>query len=492
MSTPTIDRSTIRAAARDIDVFARELVGAPLWEHQLDLAKNPARIRAVCSGRQAGKSHTLAMLALHEAFSNPDSRTLILSAGEDAARQLLRQIAELASAPLLAGSTMDENRSRITLSTGSEIVCVPASTKQVRGRSVDLLILDEANFMPAELWQAASFTTVARHGSRIIMASSPWLRDHFFRSTWLRGQVHSPEFASFHWPSTASPLMDAALLESFRETMTERDYQREVAAEWIDDVGAFFTAAEIDDAVADYQMTPPEKAHGQLAAAGLDWGAQVDAHALVMLAVLDDDDLNRGTLGDELVYFLPWIEQHFKTPYNQFIDRVLKVGEGYNLPVVVSETNGVGQFPTEMLTRRFWTERPGGRMTEVMPVATTARRKMSGFNSIKVLLQSGRLILPREPHLLKQLHSLEYEVRESGTTRIAVPERLGHDDLAMALLQAMSATQDWRSYRPDRPRPNTSPVLETGRGIRIHESPLAWNLPHVFGLARGRQNGDGW
>ena len=34
-----IDVSTLRAAAADIDVFARELVGAPLWPHQLELAR---------------------------------------------------------------------------------------------------------------------------------------------------------------------------------------------------------------------------------------------------------------------------------------------------------------------------------------------------------------------------------------------------------------------------------------------------------------------
>lgn len=490
--TTTIDGATLRAAATDIDVFARELVHAPLWPHQLELAKSPARIRTVCSGRQAGKSHTLAMLALHTAFAQPGARVLILSAGEEAAKGLLRQIADLASAPLLRGSTVDENRSRITLSTGSEVVCVPASTRQVRGRSVDLLILDEANFMADELWTASSFTVLARPGSRVVMASSPWTRDHFFRSTWLKGQVHTDEFAAFHWPSHASPLVDAALLESFAATMTDRDYTREVLAEWVDDIGVFFTAEEINQAVADYKLTPPEQAHGQAAVAGLDWGAQVDAHALVLVSILSDDDHNRGLHGDELVYFLPWIEAHYRTPYNQFIDRVVNVAGRYNMAAVVSETNGVGQFPTELLTRRLWTERPGGRRTSVVPVATTARRKMSGFNKIKALLQSGRLVLPREPELLKQLSSLEYELKDSGNTRIAVPERLGHDDLAMALMQAMSLFTDYRMWRPDQPRPNASPILTTPAGTHIHEQPAALTLPTAFLTAAGRQAGDGW
>lgn len=487
-----IDVSTLRAAAADIDVFARELVGAPLWPHQLELARDGARIRAVCSGRQAGKSHTLSMLALHTAFSVAGSRVLILSAGEEAAKGLLRQIADLSDTPLLRGSRLDENRSRITLSTGSEIVCVPASTRQVRGRSVDLLILDEANFMAGELWTAASFTVLARPGSRVVMASSPWTRDHFFRSTWLRGQVPSDEFASFHWPSNASPLVDEKLLGSFAETMTDRDYRREVLAEWVDDVGAFFAADEIDEAVAGYELTPPERAHRQVASLGIDWGMARDANAAVLLSVLDDEDMNRAKHGDELVYFVPWLESHHQMPYGVFVDRLISVADGFQVPAMVSETNGVGAMPTETLRRRLWDVMPHGDPVRVVPVVTTAKRKLSGFGTVKMLLQQGRLILPREPELLKQLHALEYETLQSGQTRIAVPERLGHDDLAMALMQAASTVHHWREWRPDNPRPNTSKVLETGTGTLIHEQPRAWNLPLALCGGRGKAGGDGW
>ena len=127
----SLDRTLIRTAKNDIDVFARKIARAPLWPHQLELANSPAKIRTVASGRQAGKSFTLAMLALHQAFSMPGSKTLVLSAGEEAAKVLLASIGDLLASPLLAGAAVEENKSRIVLSTGSEIVCVPASTRQV-------------------------------------------------------------------------------------------------------------------------------------------------------------------------------------------------------------------------------------------------------------------------------------------------------------------------------------------------------------------------
>lgn len=484
---------TISAAVEDIDVFAREIVGAPLWDHQLAVARSDARIRTVCSGRQAGKSRTLALLALHKAFSEAGAKILVLSAGEEAAKVLLAEIAALLDAPLLRGSTVEENRSRIVLSTGSEIVCVPASTRQVRGRSIDLLILDEANFMADELWQAASFTVLAKPGSRIVMASSPWTRDHFFTTAYDAGRNGATGYEAFHWPSTASPLVDEELLDQFAKTMSDRDYRREVLAEWVDDVGAYFTRQELDDAVADYELIPPEKAYGQYAVGGIDWGMSVDANALVLLAVLDDRDLNRDKHGGDLVYFLPWLESHHQMPYARFIDRIVDVAKGYTVPKYVSETNGVGAAPTQTLRENLYTYRYLTKMmTGVAPVHTDARYKESGFSAIKVLLQQGRLILPRHPELLKQLHALEYQQMPSGSLKIAVPERAGHDDLAMALVQAISCVGYAQATRPDDPRPPSGDTLTTGTGTKIRATPRCWHLPTGLAGHRGTDRTDGW
>lgn len=492
-----LDRTLIRDARNDIDVFARKIAKAPLWPHQLELANSPAKIRCVNSGRQAGKSFTLAMLALHQAFSVPGSKTLILSAGEEAAKVLLASIGELLSSPLLAGAAIEENKSRIVLSTGSEIVCVPASTRQVRGRSIDLLILDEANFMAEDLWTAAKFTIIARPGSRVVMASSPWTQDHFFARTWREGNLNpSHQHASFHWPSTVSPLVDTELLATFEATMTARDYAREVLAQWVDDQGAYFTTTELDAAVADYTLTPPDKAHGQLAVGGVDWGFN-DSNALVLLGILDDQELNRHKHQDELVYFLPWLESHAKMQYADFINRLTEIARGYSIVRYISETNGVGAMPTQVLRNAMDRERHLHRgpysQTMVTPVTTDNRRKVSGYGAIKLLLQQGRLVLPRHPELLKQLHSLTYEMTPSGNIKIEVAAHAGHDDLADALMQVASAVEgNYTSWRPDNPRPTKCDILTTGNGTRIPEQPRCWSLPHALLRHRGSDHHDGW
>jgi hypothetical protein len=72
----------------------------------------------------------------------------------------------------------------------------------------------------------------------------------------------------------------------------------------------------------------------------------------------------------------------------------------------------------------------------VAGVHTDARSKETAFGTLKFLMQQGRLFLPRHPVLLRQLSALEYAERDGGTIHIAVPERAGHDDLAMALCLA--------------------------------------------------------
>ena len=119
--------------------------------------------------------------------------------------------------------------------------------------------------------------------------------------------------------------------------------------------------------------------------------------------------------------------------YATFIKRVADAArpDRFRVRKIVSEMNGVGAMPTQELTRALGTARVEG-------VHTTTTTKEDGFGRIKTLIQAGRFRLPRHPALLQQLSALEFTERDSGTVQISVPERAGHDDLAMSLCLAAS------------------------------------------------------
>ncbi|GAA4040980.1 hypothetical protein GCM10023063_28380 [Arthrobacter methylotrophus] len=487
--------------ATDPGAFAEQVLGRPLWPHQLEVARSDARYRVICAGRQVGKSTILSSLALFEATTRRNITVLLVSAGEVASRRLLEECTALATgSSVLGGSVLDDSKSLLTLSNGSRIISVPASQRQIRGWPVDVLILDEAAFIDPDIWRSAEPAIIARPGSKVILTSTPWGdSSHFFRALWNRGMLApDSKVAAWHWPSSISPNVDQSLLDDIQSREPADYFRREYLAEWTDAAGAYFSEQEIMAAVASYEMCAPEDLEMWLdrpycAAGGVDWGFAQDANALALVSVLEDHGANHEMLGDRLAFFIPWLEVRHNWPYGQFIERVVETAGKYYIRVLASETNGVGAFPTTELRRRSGEAR---RDMNVASVVTDVRRKQSGFSMIKGLLQQNRLVLPREPELLKQLRALEFEQLPSGSMRIAVPERAGHDDLAMALMQAVSSLslEGAVRHRPVEVRPlDPDAFVTTVSGLRVpiaarpvmfHDSFMTW--------PRGQEKGSGW
>src|SRR5215210_5191445 len=203
----------------DLAAFSQRVLGRELWPHQLEAARSTAFVTAIAAARRTGKTVLAETLAIHTAFANAGSKVIVLSATLDSARRLTESIgATLNASKLTRGAVVDDFATRIRLSNGSEIVSLPASQRQVRGygAGVLLVILDEAGFMPQELWAAAHYTALdeRRNGSRLLLLGSPWGgQEHFFRQAFEAGRDGDPDHASHQWTYKANPLLDADYLE---------------------------------------------------------------------------------------------------------------------------------------------------------------------------------------------------------------------------------------------------------------------------------------
>ncbi|WP_345377377.1 terminase large subunit domain-containing protein [Frondihabitans cladoniiphilus] len=501
----------LRGAGTDPGKFAALILGQPLFDYQAEVAGSGATVRVMCAGRQVGKSFLLAALALFEATTRRNITVLFISAGEEAAKRLLGECSRLVSSSAgLDGSIVEETKTMLLFSTGSRIMSVPASEKQIRGISADLLVIDEASFVPEEIWVSAQPTTIARPGARIILASTPYLSDHFFKHMWDQG-MRSPDayVRSWHWPSSTSPLVTDETLEGVRRGINPIRFAREYMAEWPDGSGLLLTADELEQSVLDYEMVEPERAydfHGfapvgsnglvlpPQVSAGVDYGSQHDANALVLLGALDDYGVNydvgalfREQTTEDHIFFVPWLEYHHRMTYHDFAARVAEVGKGYNIRMIASETNGVGAGGHEFMVMAMLRAAERGELasrfdvsggwytsgTFVAPVWTDNRRKQAQFGRLKGMLQAGTLVLPRHAELLKQLSSLEMSETAAGSISISVPDRVGHDDLAMALAQALMniATPAMMSGQRFRQQPSWASFTDLATGKRIPDAP---------------------
>lgn len=450
----------LNRARRDPRAFADLVLREPLFDHQVEVVESGARYRVLCAGRRAGKTRVFGVLALHRMYSVPGSRVMIISAGDTSVKRTHAEISAMAAASVGGSSVADDNVHTLTLSNGSVLESVPSSIKAARSADVDLLIVDEAGFVDQGVWEAAEPTIGARRGSRVLIASTPWMGPgHFFHDLWRQGMDRpNSEVTSWHWPSTVNPLVDRVWLEGVKERSSWDYFAREYMAEWSGSSGAYFDEGELMACVADYELldaaairdlSPFVDGRGSVrvfpAVAGVDWGMRRDANAVALVSPVarpaEVQAQRRVLTAEQPVMFVPYLAAESGWQWDAFAGHVAELASAYALKMIASELNGVGDAATRMLELEV-ARRVGYGGTWVRGVWTDMRRKQAGFGKIKLLLQRRLLALPRHPELLKQLRSLEFEQTQGGGVRIAVPDNRGHDDLAMALLQAVSCLGD--------------------------------------------------
>ena len=470
----------------------------PLWPHQIEVAKSKAFITAVAKPRRAGGSELAMAMAIHTAFENRGCTVLILSATRDAARRLTEEIgATLNATPDLRCAVVDDQVTRIRLRNGSQIVSLPASQRQVRGygASVMLVILDEASFMPAELWTAAHYVALDERGSgsRIVMLGTPFGgRDHFFRQAFEAGQDGNPDYLSFQWRAGSNPNLDTEYLERMRHRVSPAEYAAEVLGEWSDAAGQLFSDELIEAQTIDCEI--PDLADlAEIPArpiVGLDYGVSFDQSAAGIIYRLPALDRINADLEPRPRFLLTSHVWPVKTRLSKVIDDIYRVPASW----FSTETSGVGSGPSQQLEEKLvelHKSDPTRRRLRPVPriqfVATTSPKKTAGYGCLLALAEQGVLFWARDPDFLRQLRGLRFEQGERGFTRIEAESEAVHDDIVDA---AMLATVPWvpkkgsriktalttfadpRRAAPDAELPEVDEdYVESGAGIRVWRRP---------------------
>jgi Terminase large subunit, T4likevirus-type, N-terminal len=213
------------------------------WQ-ELVLKSDDPRICLLCC-RQAGKSQTVAIKALHIALAEPRSLILLLS-------RSLRQSAELGRKVFHAyevaarGTIPSEAETKLSLelSNGSRILCLPGGSEAaIRGFSgVRCLVLDEAARIPDSLWIAVR-PMLAVSGGSMMLLSTPFGQRGFFFRVWSQ----SVRWLKIMVTASQCPRLSHDFLQ---EEMIELGYfyRQEYLCEFVEAVGQVFSDAAIDAA----------------------------------------------------------------------------------------------------------------------------------------------------------------------------------------------------------------------------------------------------
>jgi phage terminase large subunit-like protein len=412
------------------------------------------RHTALLASRQTGKSYTLATRAAHWAFTRPRQEVLVISAREDTAKNLLRVVRQVAAHPMLRASIVEDLKTRLELSNASAVEAVASSEAAIRGRSVDLLICDEAAFIPAELIESAAIpTTMARPDARIVLASTPWGSAGTFYE-WYQAGVggDDPDTRSFRWRLADCPWITASVIESLRRRLSPLRFRAEVLGEWVGTGDSFLALEDIEAAVAAFPMS--RDGRGGPAVLGADWGGDADFQAVAIAGVLDDG----GTNGRPVIV-VPWCEAS-RRGYTEQEDEIVSLAGRWKLDAVMSEAKGVGIPPTKNLRQKL-------TRTKVVAVKTTQEIKEQAYTRLQYLLAERQIVLPDHAELRKQLAGIVAKPTPLGGLRIEARTQSTHDDLADALAFAVWGLPEQLAGPPERELPAGTQWARTPGGIRI-------------------------
>src|SRR5262249_29398422 len=164
-----------------------------------DLLRERPQRALLCCSRQAGKSTTAAAACVHEALYQPGSLALLFAPGQRQTVELLRTTRSLLAALQIPEELRADSQQTLEFTSGSRIVALPAQPDTIRGYSaVTLIVLDEAAFVPDDLYEAVRPMLAVSKGRLLGLSTPNGQRGWFHRewtstADWHRTQITAPE-----------------------------------------------------------------------------------------------------------------------------------------------------------------------------------------------------------------------------------------------------------------------------------------------------------
>lgn len=374
---------------------------------------NEADTAVVAMGRRWGKS-TMAGVFCTLAAARGASVAWVVPTYKNG-RPLWRQI-EQYLAPLAKAKRAALNRSeRVAEIAGAGRLGIYSADNptSILGEAFHLVVIDEAARIAEEVWTDTIQPTLADHGGKAILISTPKGRNWFWRE-WIRGRDGDPSVRSFQAPSSDNPnprIKKAA--ELARTRVPERTYRQEWLAEFVEDGGEVFRGVRAL-ATAEPQAAAVD---GHSYAIGVDWAQSEDYTVITVI--------------DCTLSAVVHVDRFQGVEYRLARERVMATWERFGRCPIVAEQNGIGQPNIEELWRLG---------IQVQPFLTTNASKGDAVGALVVAFEQQKLkILPYEP-LILELEAFEQERLPSGLIRYQAPAGL-HDDCVLSLAFAWSVGQ---------------------------------------------------
>ena len=298
-------------------------------------------------------------------------------------------------------------KSKLQLRNGSVIHSLPTglSGTGIRGFTIDLLIADEAAFIPEDVWVAVTPMLAITKGN-IVLLSTPFGREgYFYRS------FEDKTFKQFHVSSEDCPRRNDEFLAEEKRRMTKLQYAQEYLGEFIDELRQFFPTELIKRVMT---LKRPERIEKSKYYLGVDVARMGTDEST--FEIIDATNDRRIKHVENIITT--------KTLLTATTNKIIELEREYNFKKIFIDDGGVGSGVFDPLLDIDETRR------KVVAINNAARAldkdekrkkkllKEDLYNNLLRLMERGEIALLDDAEVFQSLKSVQYEYTDEGNIKL--------------------------------------------------------------------------
>lgn len=383
------------------------------------------------SGRQVGKSTVISIYATEYAVKHKNKIILIIAHVERQAYLLFEKILNYMDQHYrkeICKGKKRPTKSKIQLKNGSQIYCLPTgmSGYGIRGYTIDLLIADEAAFIPEEVWTAVTpmIATRINLGARMVLLSTPHGREGFFARCFI-----DPNFTTFHVSSEECPRISKEFLAQEEARMTKRQYSQEYRGEFVDNLMQFFPDKLIIKCMR--LKRPNSITPNKTYFLGVDVARMGDDESTFEVIHLTNKNL---------VHVENQVTQ--RTLLSDTTKHIIELNKLYDFKRIFIDDEGIGVGVFDHLLDEETTKRkiiPINNSKRVLDYKDTRRIRLLKedlYNNLLHLMEKDEIQLLDDPEVFQSLKSVQYEYTTDALGRSHLKIHGNYTHIAEGLIRA--------------------------------------------------------
>jgi len=408
------DEEKLSEILDDPVAFGEYFCDLNFFDYQERILLDPNPRISIRTGRQVGKTTVLAVKALHKAFTNPEQQILIIAKSWRQSAIMFSRIRNLIHRnSWIESQIKKETATMIYFLNGSEIYCLPAgySGDTIRGYSPDLIIVDEAAFVPDEVFLAIEPSIAVTQGE-IVYSSTPFGKRGVFYQCFI-----SSGWSCHHVKSSECPIIPKDFLQRESESKTKNEYLQEYEGEFLSDADNYFPRDLVFSVTKDYaESSEPLK--------NREYFLGVDVARMGK-----DETVYSIVEYDGVKCKLVRLIATQKLPTTDIVGRVKRLHEKWDFSLILIDETGVGGGPADQLKEAN---------VPIKLVTFSVNTKNEMYPNLKFMMEHNLLEIYQNQKLEAQLTDLGYSHTSGGKFKFSHSER-GHDDYPDSLALACYA-----------------------------------------------------